>query len=147
MSFGGDYGQVKDTGSFVSAVKNAVAAMVVAIPEITIKDEENEFDARVGSEEYKKIHKDVVEYTTPITKALNELPVYYRYHIQKGLALGKGLKIIRYQNFTKSHNQTQKRKEKTRKEIKKEEDVEDELANQFNHTMNISTKRRRVDDV
>jgi hypothetical protein len=34
--FGGDYGQVKDTGSFVSAVKNAVAAMVVAIPEITI---------------------------------------------------------------------------------------------------------------
>jgi hypothetical protein len=147
MSFGGDYGQVKDTGSFVSAVKNAVAAMVVAIPEITIKDEENEFDARVGSEEYKKIHKDVVEYTTPITKALNELPVYYRYHIQKGLALGKGLKIVRYQNFTKSHNQTQKRKENTRKEIKKEEDVEDELANQFNDTMNISTKRRRVDDV
>jgi len=131
----------------VSAVKNAVAAMVVAIPEITIKDEENEFDARVGSEEYKKIHKDVVEYTTPITKALNELPVYYRYHIQKGLALGKGLKIVRYQNFTKSHNQTQKRKENTRKEIKKEEDVEDELANQFNDTMNISTKRRRVDDV
>ena len=94
MSFGGNYG--KDTGYFVSAVKNAVAAMVVAIPEITIKDEENEFDARVGSEEYKKIHKDIVEYTTPITKALNELPVYYRYHIQKGLALGKGLKIVRY---------------------------------------------------
>ena len=63
MSFGGDYG--KDNGSFVSAVKNAVAAMVdhsgdgvlesahkgtvvftVAIPEITIKDETNEFDAK-----------------------------------------------------------------------------------------------------
>jgi hypothetical protein len=43
--------------------------------------------------------------------------VYYRYHIKKGLALGKGLKIVRYQNFTKSHNQTQKRKEKKRKEI------------------------------
>jgi hypothetical protein len=71
--------------------------------------------------------------------------VYYRYHIKKGLALGTGLKIVRYQNFTKSHNQT--RKEKKRKEIKKEEDVEDELANQFNDTMNISTKRRRVDDV
>ena len=59
----------------------------------------------------------------------------------------EGLKIVRYQNSTKSHNQTQKRKEKKRKEIKKEEDVEDELANQFNDTMNISTKRRRVDDV
>ena len=49
-------------------------------------------------------------------------------------------------------------KEKKRKEIKtKEEDVEDveavedvedvEFANQFNDSMNISTKRRRVDDV
>jgi hypothetical protein len=57
MSFGGDYGKVKDTGSVVSAVKNAAAAMVVAIPEITIRDEEDEFDARVGNEEYKKIHK------------------------------------------------------------------------------------------
>ena len=46
-----------------------------------------------------------------------------------------------------SHKQTQKRKEEKRKEIKKEEDVEDELANQFNDTLNISTKRRRVDDV
>ena len=45
------------------------------------------------------------------------------------------------------HNQTQKRKEAKRKEIKKEEDVEDVLANQFNDAMNISTKRRRVDDV
>ena len=62
--------------------------------------------------------------------------------------LGKGLKIVRYQTFIKKHNQSQKRNEKKRKEInKKEEDVEDELANQFNDTMNISTKRRRVEDV
>ena len=74
--------------------------------------------------------------------------MYYRYHIKNGLALGKGLKIVRYQDFTKKRNQSQKRKEKKRKEIKKkEEDVEDELANQFNATMKISTKRRRVDDV
>jgi hypoxanthine phosphoribosyltransferase len=53
-----------------------------------------------------------------------------------------------YQTFIKKHNQSQKRNEKKRKEInKKEEDVEDELANQFNDTMNISTKRRRVEDV
>jgi hypothetical protein len=67
--------------------------------------------------------------------------VYYRYHIKKGLELGKGLKIVRYQKFTMRHNQTQKRKEEKRKEIKKEEDVEDVLANQFNDTMNISTER------
>ena len=36
--------------------------MVAAIPVITIKDEEDEIDPRVGHEEYKKIHKDVVEY-------------------------------------------------------------------------------------
>jgi hypothetical protein len=95
----------------------------LAIPEITIKDEENEFDSREFKEEYEKIHKDAVEYTTPITKALSELPVYCRYHIKKGLALGKGLKIVRYQKFTMRHNQTQKRKEKKREEIKKEEDV------------------------
>jgi hypothetical protein len=92
MSFGGGYCKVKlnnDTGSVVSAVKDAVAAMVVAIPEIAIKDEEDDFDARVGNEEYKKIHKDVVEYTTPIINALKELPIYYRYHIEKGLELGK----------------------------------------------------------
>ena len=35
MSFGGDYR--KDTGSYVSAVKDAIAAMVAALPEITIK--------------------------------------------------------------------------------------------------------------
>ena len=53
-----------------------------------------------------------------------------------------------YQTFIKKHNQSQKRNEKKRKEInKKEEDVEDELANQFNDTMNISTRRRRVEDV
>ena len=62
--------------------------------------------------------------------------------------LGKGLKIVRYQSFIEKHNQAQKTTEKKRKEIKKkEQDVEDELANQFNDTMNISTKRRRVDDV
>jgi hypothetical protein len=39
---------------------------------------------RLGSnEEYKKILKDVVEHTTPIINALNELPVYYRYHFKK----------------------------------------------------------------
>ena len=80
MSVSGDYG--KDTGSYVmSAVKNAITAMVETIPEITIKDGENELDARVGNEEYKNIHKDVVEYTTPIINALNELPVYHRCHI------------------------------------------------------------------
>jgi uncharacterized Fe-S radical SAM superfamily protein PflX len=61
--------------------------------------------------------------------------------------LGKGLKIVRYQTLIEKHNQalnqSLKRKEKNRKEIKKkEEDVEDMLAN-----MNICTKRRRVDDV
>jgi hypothetical protein len=112
MSFGGDYG--KDTGSFVSAVKNAIAAVVAAILEITIKDEENEFDSKEFKEEYEKILRDAVEYTTPIIKALNELLVYYRYHhIKNGLALGKG----RYQDFTKKRNLSQKRKEKKRKEI------------------------------
>jgi hypothetical protein len=40
-----------------------------------------------------------------IIKALNGLPVYHRYHIKHGLALGKGLKIGRYQDFTKKRNQ------------------------------------------
>ena len=71
--------------------------------------------------------------------------MYDRYHFKKGLVLGKGLKIVRYQTFIKKHNQSLKRKEKKRKEIKKKE--EDELANQFNDTMNISTERRRVEDV
>ena len=68
---------------------------------------ENEFDAGEFKEEYEKIHREAEEYTTPIIKALNELLVYYRYHhIKNGLALGKGLKIVRYQDFTKRHNQT-----------------------------------------
>jgi len=93
-------------------------------------------------------YRDVVEYTTPIIKALNGLPVNYRYHIKHGLALGKGLKIGRYQDFTKKRNQSQKRIEEKRNEIEKEEEnVEDEFANQFNATMNISTKRRRIHDV
>ena len=79
-------------------------------------------------------------------KALNELPVYYRYHIKNGLVLGKGLKIVRYQTFIKKRNQalnqSLKRKGKKCKEI-----VEDELVDQFNDTTNISTKRRRVEDV
>ncbi len=54
----------------------------------------------------------------------------------------------RYQTFIKKCNQSHKRQEEKRKEIKKkEEDVEGELVNQFNDTMNISTKRRRVEDV
>ena len=110
--------------------------------------------------------------------------MYYRYHIKNGPALGKGLKIIRYKDFTIKRNQSRKRKENKRKETKKEvEDVQrkekreekeerwqnekdekegwvwegdketgdwvwkDELANQFNATMNISAKRRRIDDV
>ena len=74
--------------------------------------------------------------------------MYYRYHIKNGLALGKGLKIVRYQDFTKKRNRSPKRKEKKRNEIKKEdENVEDELANQFNATMNIFTERRRIHDV
>ena len=42
MSFGGDYG--KDTGDYVNAAKDAIATMVAALPEITINDEEDEFD-------------------------------------------------------------------------------------------------------
>ena len=44
--------------------------------------------------------------------------------------LGKGHKIVRYKTFIKKHNQalnqSLKRKEKKRQEIKKKEDVEDE---------------------
>ena len=113
---------------------------------VNIKDETNEFDEKEFKEEYEKIHRDAEEYATTITKALNELPVYYRYHIKIGLVLGKGLKIVRYQTFIKKRNQalnqSLKRKGKKRKEI-----VEDELVDQFNDTMNISTKRRRVEDV
>jgi hypothetical protein len=44
----------------------------------------------------------------------------------------------------KSQEQNLKRKENKKK---RKGDVEDELVNQFNNTMNISTKRRRVNDV
>ena len=132
----------------MNAAKDAMATMAAALPEITIKDEENEFDSKEFKGEYEKIYRDTVEYTTPIIKALNGLPVYYRYHIKNRLALGKGLKIVHYQNFTKKRNQSQKRNEKKRKETKTEdENVKDEFANQFNATMNISTKRRRIYDV
>ena len=72
-------------------------------------------------------YRDAVEYTAPIVKALNGLPVYHRYHIKHGLALGKGLKIGRYQDFTKKLNQSQKRKEKKRNEgrVNKKRRVED----------------------
>ena len=109
MSFGGDYG--KDTGDYVNAAKDAIATMAAALPEITIKDEENQFDSKEFKGEYEKIHRDAVEYLTPIFTALNGLPVYYRYHIKNGLALGKGLKIVRYQDFTKECNQSKKRTE------------------------------------
>ena len=92
-------------------------------------------DARVGNEEYKKIHKDV-EYTIPLINALKELPIHYRHHIKKGLGLGKikdqkeeenkkyitnQVKLVRDQNFIKSQQLNLKRKEnkKKRKEIKK----------------------------
>ncbi len=94
MSFGGGYCKVNvdyDTGSVVSAVKDAVAAMVASIPVNTIKDEEDEFDARVDNEEYKTIHKQVVEYTTPIINAMKELFIYYHYHVKKGLELGANI--------------------------------------------------------
>ena len=116
-SFGGAYG--KTTRDYVNEVKDAIVTMIAALPAITIKDEEDEFVSKEFKEEYEKIYSDVVEYTTPIIKALNGLPVYYRHHIKNGLALGKGLKIVRYQDFTKKRNQSQKRKEKKRKEIKK----------------------------
>jgi hypothetical protein len=62
MSFGGDCG--KDTGDYVNAAKDAIATMAAALPEITIKDEENEFDSKEFKGEYEKIYRDVVEYTT-----------------------------------------------------------------------------------
>ena len=72
---------------------------------------------------------------SPIVKALNGLPVYYRYHIKNGLALGKGLKIMRYQDFTKKRKQSQKRKETKRNEgrVNKKRRVEDveTFMNQF----------------
>ena len=125
MSFGGDYGKV--TGDYVNAAKDAIATMIAALPEITIKDEEDEFQLSKFKGEYEKIYRDAVEYTTPIIKALNGLPVNFCYHIKNGLALGKGLKIVRYQDFTKKRNQSQKRKENKRNEgrVNKKRRVED----------------------
>ncbi len=54
----------------------SIATMAAALPEITIKDEENEFDSKEFKGEYEKIYRDAVEYTTPIITALNGLPVY-----------------------------------------------------------------------
>ena len=75
MSFGGAHG--KDTGSYVNAAKDAIATMAANTPEITIKNDEQNFNATLFKEEYEKIYTDVVENTTPIIKALNELPVYF----------------------------------------------------------------------
>jgi len=74
MSFGGDYG--KDTGTYMPVVKGDIDTMVVVIPEITIKDETNEFDDRELKQEYKKIYRDEEECATILTKEVNELPVY-----------------------------------------------------------------------
>jgi hypothetical protein len=153
-SFGGAYG--KTTSDYVIAVKDAIDTMNANLPEITIKDDEDEFRLCKFREEYEKIYRDSVEYTDPIVKAINGLPVYYRYHIKNGLALGKGLKMIRYKDFTIKRNQSQKLKEKKSNEgkvnkkrrvedVKKVEDVDkvedvEKFVNQF-------AKRLRIDDV
>jgi hypothetical protein len=90
-----------------------------------------------------------VEYTTPIIKALNGLPVYYRYHIKNGLALGKGLKIVRYQDFTKKRNQSQKSKEKKRNEgrVNKKRRVEIvEKVEDVEKFVNLFAKRLRINE-
>jgi hypothetical protein len=58
----------KDTGSYMTAVKDAIAAMVASIPEITIKDETNEFDDKEFKKEYKKIYRDAEDATTQKTQ-------------------------------------------------------------------------------
>ena len=124
--------------------------MVEALPEITIKDEEDEFQLSKFKGEYEKIYRDAVEYTDPIIKALNGLPVYHRYHIKNGLALGKGLKIIRYQDFTKKRKQSQKRKETKRNEgrVNKKRRVEDvEDVEDVETFVNQFAKRLCIDDV
>ena len=60
MSFGSDYG--KDTGDYVNAAKDAIATMVATLPEITIKDEEDEFRLSKFKREYEMIYRDAVEY-------------------------------------------------------------------------------------
>ena len=151
MSFGGDYGKV--TSDYVNAAKNAIATMIAALPAITIKDEEDDFDSKEFKEEYEKIYSDVVEYTTPIIKAINGLPVYYRHHIKNGLALGKGLKIMRYQDFTKKRKQSQKRKETKSNEgrvnkKRRAEDVEDVegVEDDVEKFVNQFAKRLCIDD-
>jgi hypothetical protein len=92
--------------------------------------------------------------------------VYYRYHIKNGLALGKGLKIVRYQDVTKKRNQSQKRKEKKRNEgrvnrkrrVENVEDIKVEDKNAEDYAIplpvedvekfvNQFTKRLRIDGV
>ena len=83
-------------------------------------------------------------------KALNGLPVYYRYHIKNGLALGKRLIIIRYQDFTEKRNQSQKRKENKRNEgrVNKKRSVEDvEKVEDVETFVNQFAKRLCIDDV
>ena len=58
----------KYTGDYVIAAKDAIATMSAALPEITIKDEENEFDSKEFKGEYEKIHRDAVEYLTLFSK-------------------------------------------------------------------------------
>jgi hypothetical protein len=73
-------------------------------------------------EEYKKIHKDVVEYTTPIINALKELPIYYQNHIKKGLTNkdhNEKVKLVRHQNFIKRQQQTLNVKRKNTKRLKR----------------------------
>jgi hypothetical protein len=134
-SFGGAYG--KTTGDYVNAAKDAIVTMITALPKITIKDEEDEFVSKEFKHEYEKIYEDVVEYTTPIIKALSGLPVYYRHHIKNGLVLGKGLKIIHYQDFTKKRKQAQKRKETKHNEGRVNKKRNEGRVN----------KKRRVEDV
>ena len=50
----------------------------------TSRDKTNEFDDREFKDEYEKIHRDIEEFTDPIIKALNGLPVYYRFISKKG---------------------------------------------------------------
>ena len=53
-SFGGPYG--KTTGDYLNAAKNAIVTMVETLPEINIKDEEDEFVSKEFKEEYEKIY-------------------------------------------------------------------------------------------
>jgi hypothetical protein len=54
----------ENVGNNVNVAKHAIATMVATLPEITIKDEENEFDSKEFKGEYEKIYRDAVEYTT-----------------------------------------------------------------------------------